>query len=111
MRTEFVSVGPVSDHPPHDVQSYDVTGSGIAIASTAEGWFAVDDECTHRQCSLGQGDLVGTTLTCPCHLGTFDVRSGEVLGGPPSEALRTYPIDIVDGQILIGLPANLVEDQ
>jgi nitrite reductase/ring-hydroxylating ferredoxin subunit len=111
MSTEFMNVGPVSDHPTHDVQSYDVNGRGIAIASTPAGWFAVDDDCTHRQCSLGQGDLVGTTLTCPCHLGMFDVRSGEVLGGPPTEALRTYPIDIVNGQILVGLPTNPGENQ
>lgn len=100
---DFVMVGRAEDHPHGEVRSYEVGGRGIAVASTDAGWFAVDDECTHRHCSLGQGDLVGTSLVCPCHLGTYDVQTGEVIEGPPPEPVRTYPVLVADGEIRISV--------
>ncbi|WP_431677105.1 ubiquinol-cytochrome c reductase iron-sulfur subunit [Kitasatospora sp. KL5] len=45
--------------------------------------------CTHLACALvhrpGQGP--DGDLHCPCHGGGFDVRTGEVTGGPPPRAL------------------------
>jgi nitrite reductase/ring-hydroxylating ferredoxin subunit len=104
--TQYVTVGPADRHPDGDVRTYDLEGRSVAVASTDKGWFAVDDECTHRQCSLGQGDLEGTILTCPCHLGMYDVRTGEVLGGPPPAQLRTYPVEATDGVIKIARPTE-----
>jgi nitrite reductase/ring-hydroxylating ferredoxin subunit len=98
-----VVVGPTAEHPEGDVRTYDLSERSVAVCWTDEGWYAVDDECTHQRCSLGQGDLVGTTLTCPCHLGVYDVRTGEVLEGPPPAPLRTYPVDASDGVITIEL--------
>jgi nitrite reductase/ring-hydroxylating ferredoxin subunit len=96
--TEFV-VGTVEEHGEGEIRAYEVGGRMIAVASTEEGWFAVDDECTHRQCALSDGDAEGTTLTCGCHLGMYDLRTGEVLGGPPPRPIRSYPVRVADGRI------------
>jgi nitrite reductase/ring-hydroxylating ferredoxin subunit len=41
-------------------------------------------------CSLAEGDLEETTLTCRCHGSQFDVSSGAVLRGPAQEPVKTH---------------------
>jgi nitrite reductase/ring-hydroxylating ferredoxin subunit len=54
--------------------------------------YAFDDTCTHRGCSLADGDLYSGVVTCPCHGGEFDVTTGEVIGGPPPGPVATYAV-------------------
>ena len=49
---------------------------------------------THRACLLSQGELDGHVVVCPCHAGVFDVRTGEVVEGPPPEPVRTYEVRV-----------------
>ena len=42
----------------------------------------------------GEGDLVKTTVICPCHGSEFDVRSGAVLQGPTREPVETYEVRV-----------------
>ena len=90
--TEWVSVASTLDLEDGDVASYEVGDAYVAIACVAGSYYAFDDACTHRGCSLSEGELDGTTLVCPCHAGEFDVRTGEVLDGPPPDPVVTYPV-------------------
>ena len=73
----------------------------ITVANIDTKLYAFDDQCTHQRCSLSGGNLEGTTVVCPCHMGTFDVTTGAVVSGLPREALRTWPVAMVDG--LLGI--------
>jgi nitrite reductase/ring-hydroxylating ferredoxin subunit len=95
-------VGKVSDCAPGRLLAIDVDGHRVAVANVDGRLFAVGDSCTHRGCSLSEGDLSGTVVTCPCHGGQFDVTSGEVVAGPPRVATPTYPVQVVDGEFRIG---------
>jgi nitrite reductase/ring-hydroxylating ferredoxin subunit len=92
--TEFVRAGRASDVRPGGLAAFEVGGKSIAVARVGDEVYAFDDECTHRGCSLSEGDLDGHEVVCPCHGGTFDVTSGEVLDGPPPEPVATYPARI-----------------
>lgn len=82
-----------------------VVGGRRLVVLGAEGdVFALDEECTHQRCSLATGEVDGTTLVCPCHFAEFDVRTGEVLGGPAPSALATYAAQVVDGHLEIDVP-------
>jgi nitrite reductase/ring-hydroxylating ferredoxin subunit len=76
-----------------------VEGKRIAIATVAGAFYAFDDTCTHQGCSLAQGELAGTTVTCPCHGSEFDVTTGEVRQGPAREPVRSYPTRVQDGAL------------
>jgi nitrite reductase/ring-hydroxylating ferredoxin subunit len=41
------------------VAAFDVAGRRIAVANVGGRFFAFDDACTHRQCSLANGRLSG----------------------------------------------------
>ena len=92
--TEFVVVGRAEDLEEGSMRAYDVRGARIAVANVNSTFYAFDDTCTHRQCSLAGGDLEGTAVICPCHGSEFDVTSGEVLQGPAREPVETYEVRV-----------------
>jgi len=87
----FVAAIKTADVPTNGMAVVDVKGTRIAIANVQGAYYAFDDECTHEQCSLAEGDLAGTTVTCMCHGAEFDVRSGAVLAPPAIIPIRVYP--------------------
>jgi 3-phenylpropionate/trans-cinnamate dioxygenase ferredoxin component len=71
------------------------------VANVGGTFYAFDDTCTHLQCSLAEGALEETTVTCTCHGSQFDVTSGAVLQGPAQEPVGTYETRIEDGNLEI----------
>jgi nitrite reductase/ring-hydroxylating ferredoxin subunit len=67
--------------------------------------YAFDDTCTHMGCSLANGELDGTTVTCACHGSQFDVTTGAVLRGPAQRPVRSVPLTVENGQLLAVAPA------
>lgn len=90
MSVEFVTVGKASDLPVGAVAAFDVNETRIAIANVAGAFYAFDDMCTHAECSLGEGEMDDIKIICPCHQGSFDVRTGAVIGRPGRFPLKTY---------------------
>lgn len=99
MADGYVSAINVVDVPPNGMVVVTVNGIRIAVASVQGQFYAFDDECTHEQCSLAEGDLAGTTVTCMCHGAEFDVRSGAVLAPPAVVPVKVYRTR-VDGAAL-----------
>lgn len=97
---EFVTVTNAVDLEDGGLAAFEVRGNRIALASAAGTLYAFDDTCTHRGCSLAEGELEGTIVTCPCHGGQFDVTTGAVLAGPPPEPVRTYEVRLKDDLLL-----------
>ena len=77
-------------------------GRRVAVYLVEGKVYATDDRCTHGNSSLTEdGCLEGHIVECGMHLGTFDVRTGEAVGPPCTKALRTYPVEIRDGQVML----------
>jgi nitrite reductase/ring-hydroxylating ferredoxin subunit len=97
----LVRVGAATDVAEGAMRAFDVEGTPVAVANVGGQLFAFDDTCTHAACSLAEGELSGTTVTCLCHFSQFDVTSGEVLGGPADEPVRSRAVSVEDGSVLI----------
>jgi nitrite reductase/ring-hydroxylating ferredoxin subunit len=78
-------------------------GRRVTLANVAGALFAIDDTCTHRGCSLGDGRLDGSTVQCACHGSRFDVTSGAVVRGPAKDPVRSYPVQVTDGAVQVDL--------
>jgi 3-phenylpropionate/trans-cinnamate dioxygenase ferredoxin component len=87
-------VGKVSDVAPGQLLAINVDGESVAVANVDGQLFAIGDVCTHRGCSISEGTLTGSVAVCPCHGGEYDVKSGEVLGGPPNEPVTSYSVQV-----------------
>jgi 3-phenylpropionate/trans-cinnamate dioxygenase ferredoxin component len=75
----------------------------ITLANVAGTLYAIDDTCTHRGCSLGDGKLDGSTIQCACHGSRFDVTSGAVVRGPAEDPVRSYPVQVANGEVQVDL--------
>ena len=82
MAGEFITALKASAVQPGTLVAIDVHGTAIAFANVGGTYYAFEDTCTHEQCSLAEGDLAGTTITCMCHGAQFDIQTGAVLAPP-----------------------------
>ena len=73
----------------------------IAIYNLDGEYFATDDTCTHGNASMAEGDIDGSEVYCPFHMGAFDIRTGEASVAPCSVPLKTYEVVIEDGYLFI----------
>jgi len=98
---EFEAVTRADDLKEGDMRAFDVRGTKIAVANVAGAFHAFGDTCTHLQCSLAEGDLEETIVTCPCHGSQFDVVSGEVLRGPARVPVGSFEVRVEGGNLEI----------
>lgn len=82
-----------------ELTSVEVDDVEVGIAVLDGKVYAFDDECTHAQCSLADGELEGLAVVCPCHFGKFDLNTGAVLDGPPEKPLGIWQARLVDGTL------------
>jgi Rieske Fe-S protein len=64
-----------------------------------EGLLALWHRCTHLGCTVPWQEEEGQ-FNCPCHSSFFN-RAGEVTGGPAPRPLDLFPIEIVDGEVVV----------
>lgn len=89
---------------PGEMRRFDVAGTHVNVTNVGGRLYAIDDTCTHMGCSLANGSLEGTVVTCACHGSQFDVTSGTVLRGPAQRPVRSIPLAIESGQVLAEMP-------
>jgi nitrite reductase/ring-hydroxylating ferredoxin subunit len=80
-------------------------GSGVpvVIIKTERGLFAFEDECPHAGSSLRDGEIAGTTVTCPWHGRRFSLKSGRCVSAPGTAGrLRRWRAWLADDQVWIG---------
>ena len=99
----FVRVAHVADVPRGRMLEVTVGLRSIVLCHTREGWFAVDNVCTHAYAKLSEGRLRKTKLICPLHGGSFDCRTGAAIGAPAMAPLVTYAVRLSGEDVEIAL--------
>ena len=61
--------------------------------------FAIHDRCSHRGCSLSEGQLEGEEIVCACHGSRFSLRDGAILNGPATAAQPAFQVRDNEGRI------------
>ena len=67
---------------------------------------AVDDECSHEDYSLAEGEVWADEceIECPRHGSTFDLLTGEPCSLPATQPITVYKV-VVDGDsVSVDLP-------
>lgn len=101
---DFIVAAKITDVPNGSMKTLKVGGKTIAVTNVDGQFFAIDDTCTHEQCSLGgEGFLDGSIVTCGCHGAQFDVTNGKVLSLPAMVNVSSYPVKVEGDEILIKL--------
>jgi len=72
----FVKVARRDEIADGSGKTVEVAGKKIALFNAAGNFYAIADSCVHRGGPLGEGELEGTTVTCPWHGWQYDVTTG-----------------------------------
>src|SRR5579883_1796257 len=90
------------DVDEEDVIRFDSGGRTFAIYRTDDDrYYATDGLCTHEQVHLSGGLVMGKIIECPKHNGRFDFTTGQAKGAPVCVDLKTYPVKVEAGRVLI----------
>jgi nitrite reductase/ring-hydroxylating ferredoxin subunit len=96
---DFAKAARTTEIEPGQARLVEVNGKQIALFNIDGQFFAIDNTCTHRGGPLAEGEVSGHVVTCPWHRGTFDVRTGEVVGPPPQRAVTRYGVRVTGTDI------------
>jgi 3-phenylpropionate/trans-cinnamate dioxygenase ferredoxin component len=101
--SDFITACKTSDVPPGGKLSLEVADRFIVIANIDGAYFCIDDVCTHDGGTLGDGEIDGHCLVCPRHGAKFDVRNGDAITMPATEATASHEVRIEGDQIFVRL--------
>jgi len=100
----YVRVGKVSDIPVGRAEVFEVDDRKIAVFRLEDGFFAIEDICTHDGGPLAEGEIEEDQVICPRHGARFDIRTGAALTLPAVTPVESYPVRVDGNELFIGLP-------
>ena len=125
--THEFDVGHINDIPDGSHRIVTVSGREIGIYNVGGTLHAVLNACAHALAPICVNGLTGTNLPsgpdefeygmegrvlrCPWHGWEFDVVTGESLFGTDRRRLKTFPVTVVDGRILLTMRSRLARSE
>ncbi len=94
-------VADLKDIQPGKSACVEFAGEKVALFNVGGTVHAIADTCTHRGGPLSEGEVEGTTVTCPWHGACFDVTTGAVLGPPAGQGVKHYQVTVKGDDILL----------
>jgi MocE subfamily Rieske [2Fe-2S] domain protein len=101
--SKWVTAADAAEFADGDIRGVEIDGTAIAIYRIDGAFYATGNICTHAFALLSDGFLDDCTVECPLHAGRFDIRTGKALGRPVTRDIKTYPVKLEDGDVLIDL--------
>jgi 3-phenylpropionate/trans-cinnamate dioxygenase ferredoxin subunit len=102
---EFIPVAKVAELPNGQRLFVDIGGEMIVVFNIAGRHFAIADRRSHDDGPVGEGAIQGLEIECPRHGARFSLENGKALALPAVVDIPSYPVRVVDDEILVGLPA------
>jgi 3-phenylpropionate/trans-cinnamate dioxygenase ferredoxin component len=104
--SESVALCAPDDLASGEARRFDVYGRRIALVRIGDAFFAVDDECSHEDYSLSEGEVWAEEceIECPRHGSTFDLRTGTPCSLPATQPIAVYEVQVEDGAVAVVLP-------
>jgi 3-phenylpropionate/trans-cinnamate dioxygenase ferredoxin subunit len=86
---------------PGTARRIDTNGRSLCVVNCAGEFHVVDDECTHEDYSLSEGEVWESTceIECPRHASSFDLKTGEPTCLPATQPVRVYPTRVEAGTV------------
>jgi len=79
----------------------DVDGIDVAVFKLEDGFFALEDVCTHDGAEIASGVIEGEEIVCPRHGARFCIKTGEVRCAPAYEDIASLVVKSEDGRIKV----------
>jgi 3-phenylpropionate/trans-cinnamate dioxygenase ferredoxin subunit len=101
MMNTWLDVGGAAEVASGCCSLVEVDETIVAVFNLAGEFYAIQDACPHDGGELARGKVEGDEIICPRHGARFSIKTGAVLASPAYEDLRTFPVRVVQGRLLI----------
>jgi nitrite reductase/ring-hydroxylating ferredoxin subunit len=101
--SDWTDAGAASDLEQGEPKAVVVDETPVMLLRHGDHFHAIHDRCSHRGCSLSEGDVEKEVVTCPCHGSKFSLRDGSVLHGPATVPQPAFEVRESDGRIQLRL--------
>lgn len=75
----------------------------LALFKIKNKVYCINNKCTHLWGPLCKGKLGNSIIKCPWHGSKFDIKTGKVKGGPAKKDVKTYKVEIKDGDVYVDI--------
>ncbi len=100
MTNKLIHIANTCDIEPSGLYRAIIDDHAYLLAHIDGDYYCTDDLCTHEDSSLYLGSLHGNCVSCTLHGSRFNLKTGEPLDEPATEALKTYQVT-QDGEKLL----------
>lgn len=101
MSEGFVRVASLGEIPPGGLKEVRIDDRSLAIFHLDDGYYAIEDVCTHDGGPLAEGIREGDVIECPRHGARFDLKTGAVLSLPAVAPVPTFEVRVSEGEIQV----------
>lgn len=101
MAEGYLAVAREDELQPGQMKRVEVGGDKRLLCRAEDGWYCVDELCSHEDYSLYFGCIKGRSIKCSLHGSYFDLATGKPLNEPADCPIRSYPVRVEDGQIWV----------
>jgi len=103
LQISWVRVFEAATLPPNQTRAVSVGDRSVLVAHTADGYFAVENRCSHAGSPLEGGRIRRGAVFCPLHGAPFRLLDGACLSGAtPYPPLTTFPVRVDQGWVEVG---------
>ena len=79
----------------------DVDGVDVVVFKLEDGFYALEDMCTHDGAEIASGEFVADEIICPRHGARFCIRTGEVKSAPAYEDIASLDVKLEAGRVKV----------
>jgi len=101
--SKWLRVAAAGDCPVGQLKAVDADGTAVVLANVEGTICALRDQCSHDAYPLSDGELDGNEVVCIYHGARFDACSGARKTLPAVTPVKSYPVEVRDGDVFVDL--------
>ena len=99
--SEWMDVAKEGEFELERAKLAEIDGAKIAVYRLDDGFYAIEDVCTHDNGELASGCVENGEVICPRHQAHFSIRTGEALTAPAYEPVAVFPVRVENGVVQV----------
>ncbi len=99
--SDWKRVGPLTECSEGTLKGVRAGGELIVLANVDGDVYALEDQCSHQDLPLSDGELDGSDVVCIYHGARFDACTGKNKSLPAVRPVRSFPVEIRDDDIWV----------
>jgi 3-phenylpropionate/trans-cinnamate dioxygenase ferredoxin subunit len=98
---DWVRIAAADDCAPGQLKGVMAGLQPIVLANVDGDLYALEDQCSHQELPLSDGELDGTDLMCIHHGARFDACTGKNRGLPAVRPVKSYPVEVREDGVYV----------